>query len=294
MYRAKSAGRDGEEVASSAVRADASARADVERALTGAIERGEIHLHWQPIVSLQTGRVLRAEALMRWEHPVLGSVSPGEFIPLAEDSGAIIALGRFAIDRACAQWAHWRAELGEGSPAIAVNLSPRQLRDPQLLEQVAWALNDHRMPQGALTVEITEGALLDPTPATIATLAGLRALGCPIELDDFGTGFSSLSSLAELRVDGLKIDRSFVSGHSGQGRAATIAQAVLAMASALGIRATAEGVEMPEQLAWLRSRGCLEAQGYLFSRPLAAAELTGLLGAPVTLPAVSSAAASAP
>ncbi|MCW2990770.1 MAG: diguanylate cyclase/phosphodiesterase with sensor [Solirubrobacterales bacterium] len=294
MYRAKAAGRDAEELASAALREGASARAQLERALSGALERKEIHLHWQPIVSAETGRVLRVEALMRWIHPGLGHVSPLEFIPLAEDNGSIVQLGRWALDRACAQWAQWRAELGDSAPAIAVNLSPRQLRDNQLLEQVAWLISEHAMPKDALTVEITEGALLDATPATIQTLSGLRRLGCSIELDDFGTGFSSLSSLAEFNVDGLKIDRSFISGHTRDGRAAAIAQAVLAMAAALGMRATAEGVETLEQLEWLRSRGCPEAQGYLFSRPLDAEAITELLAAAAPLLPLEPAAASAP
>jgi EAL domain-containing protein (putative c-di-GMP-specific phosphodiesterase class I) len=135
------------------------------------------------------------------------------------------------------------------------------------------------MPRGALTVEITEGALLDATPPMIQALSSLRSLGCLIELDDFGTGYSSLSSLAEFNVDGLKIDRSFVSGRSRATRGAAIAEAVLAMAAALGMRATAEGVETESQLRWLRSHGCPEAQGYLFSRPVPAPELTSLLAA---------------
>jgi diguanylate cyclase (GGDEF)-like protein len=293
MYRAKAAGRDAQEVASDAIRAGASARAQLERALSGALERDEIHLSWQPIVATDTGRVLRVEALMRWVHPGLGHVSPSEFIPLAEDNGSIVQLGRWALDSACAQWAQWRKLLGASTPSIAVNLSPRQLRDSRLLEQVAALLARHQMPDGALSVEITEGALLDASPVTIQTLSGLRRLGCTIELDDFGTGFSSLSSLAEFNVDGLKIDRSFVSGRSRDGRAAAIAQAVLAMATALGMRATAEGVETAEQLSWVRSRGCPEAQGYLFSRPLEAAAITELLVAGTPLLPGQPAAASA-
>ncbi|MFL5845196.1 MAG: putative bifunctional diguanylate cyclase/phosphodiesterase [Solirubrobacteraceae bacterium] len=277
MYRAKAAGRDGEEVASDDIRDGASARAQLERALGGALDRDEITLHWQPIVASDTGRVLRVEALMRWEHPSLGPVSPLEFIPLAEDNGSIVTMGRWALETACAQWACWREAIGDGAPAIAVNLSPRQLRDGELLDRVQGMLASHAMPPGALSVEITEGALLDASPVTIQTLSGLRRMGCSIELDDFGTGFSSLSSLAEFNVDGLKIDRSFISGRSRDGRGAAIAQAVLAMATALGMRATAEGVETFEQLSWLRARGCPEAQGYLFSRPLPAARLTTLL-----------------
>ena len=280
MYRAKTAGRDSEEIASEAMRAGASARAQLERALNGAMDRGEIHLCWQPIVSVETGQVLRAEALMRWEHPGLGHVSPLEFISLAEDNGSIVPLGRWALEEACQQWAAWHGRYGDRAPGIAVNLSPRQLKDSRLRDQVATLLLRHRMPRGALTVEITEGVLLEAGPSTVQTLAALRELGCSIELDDFGTGFSSLSSLEDFHVDGLKIDRRFVGGRGRDNRAGAIAEAVLAMAHALGIRATAEGVETPEQLEWLRSRGCPEAQGYLFSRPVPAAELAPLLATP--------------
>jgi diguanylate cyclase (GGDEF)-like protein len=286
MYRAKDAGRDSEELASDAMRAGASARAQLVRALSGALDRGEIHVNWQPIVSVETGQVLRAEALMRWEHPGLGHVSPLEFIPLAEENGSIVPLGRWVLEHACEQWAAWRAEYGDRAPGVAVNLSPRQLKDARLRDQIETLLLRHRMPPGALTVEITETVLLEAGPQTVQTLAALRELGCSIELDDFGTGFSSLSTLEAFHVDGLKIDRSFVGGRKRDDRAAAIAEAVLAMAQALGIRATAEGVETTDQLEWLRARGCPEAQGYLFSRPVTAAALTPMLSAP--------AAASAP
>jgi diguanylate cyclase (GGDEF)-like protein len=293
MYRAKAGGRDAEQVASAELRAGASSRAEVERALSGALEREEIALHWQPVVGVVSGRVLRAEGLMRWFHPELGPVPPLEFIPLAEDNGSIVELGRWALSEAGRQWAAWHEQLGDDAPGVAVNLSPRQLRDGGLRDFVAALLTTHRMPRGALTVEITEGALLEASPASIQTLAGLRRLGCPVELDDFGTGFSSLSSLADFNVDGLKIDRRFVSGGL-QGRDAAIAEAVLAMANALGLCVTAEGVETEEQLEWLRARGCPQAQGFLFSRPVPAAELTALLARPLPAREAAPAAASKP
>ena len=243
MYRAKDTGRDAQQVASPALRADASERTRLALALDGSLERGEIRLVWQPVVSVPTGETVRVEALMRWEHPGLGHVAPSDFIPIAEDNGAIVPLGRWALEEACAQWARWRAALGPATPGIAVNLSPRQLRDVGLRSQIQTLITRHAMPRGALTVEITEGSLLDATPASIRTLARLRELGCSIELDDFGTGFSSLSSLEKFHVDGLKIDRSFISGRATNARAGAIAEAVLAMALALGLRATAEGVE---------------------------------------------------
>ena len=296
MYRAKDAGRDGEAVVSEAMRAGASARAELEGALGGALERGEIRMHWQPIVSTVTGEIVRAEALMRWVHPGLGYVSPLEFIPLAEETGSIVELGRWALEEACAQWEHWRRRFGPASPGVAVNLSPRQLKDGGLTDHVAALLRRHRMPAGSLTVEITEGVLLDANPTTVLTLGRLRAHGCTIDLDDFGTGYSSLSSLEDFSVDGLKIDRRFVSGRKRDSRAGAIAEAVLAMASALGLRATAEGVETPEQLEWLRSRGCHEAQGFLFARPQPAEAFEALLLRPAADGPVpgAPAAASAP
>jgi EAL domain-containing protein (putative c-di-GMP-specific phosphodiesterase class I) len=161
----------------------------------------------------------------------------------------------------------WRDEYGPTAPAVAVNLSPRQLRDPDLSDFVAGLTSRHRMPPRALCVEITEGALLEAGPATEQALARLSALGVELDLDDFGTGYSSLSSLERFHVDGLKIDRTFVAGRSRNARAGAIVEAMLGMAHGLGVRATAEGVETPEQLDWIRGLGCQEAQGFLFAKP---------------------------
>jgi len=267
MYRAKEGGRDAERLASAAMRAGASARASLERALTGAMDRDEIRLHWQPIVSMASGYTQRAEALLRWDNPDLGSVSPMEFIPVAEETGLIVELGRWALAQACAQAAGWRAAHGERAPAVAVNLSPRQLRDPAIVGEVERLLAHHGLPRGAVWAEITEGALLDGGPVTAQVLEGLQTLGVSVELDDFGTGYSSLSSLERFRVDGLKIDRSFVSGEQRDGRGRAVVEALLMMARALGVRVTAEGIETAEQLAWLRQLGCDFGQGYLFARP---------------------------
>ena len=278
MYRAKDAGRDAEELASPAMRAGASARAQLERALGGALAREEIELYWQPIVAVADARAVRFEALCRWNHPGLGWVSPLEFIPIAEDTGFIVELGRWVLERACAQWAHWRELHGTDSPGVAVNLSPRQLNDPYLLELVAGLTARHRMPPGSLCAEITESALLDAGRSTEQALAGLRSLGVEIELDDFGTGFSSLSSLERFHFDGLKIDRSFVTGRQRDARAGEITEALLAMARTLGLRAVAEGVETAEQLAWLTGAGCELAQGYYFARPQPAAGIDAMIG----------------
>ena len=277
MYRAKDAGRDCAELASPSMRAGASARAQLERALDGALERDEMRIYWQPIVSLTDGRIVRLEALSRWVHPGLGWVSPLEFIPIAEETGFIVGLGRWVLEQACAQWEQWHEQHGPDTPGIAVNLSPRQLNDPELHELVAGLLARHRMPPGTLCVEITEGVLLEAGPATEHALAGLRSLGVELDLDDFGTGFSSLSSLERFHVDGLKIDRAFVAGRERDPRSGAIVEAVLLMARALGVRATAEGVETTEQLTWLTKVGCEHAQGFHFARPQPAAEVEALL-----------------
>ncbi|HVW17104.1 MAG TPA: sensor domain-containing phosphodiesterase [Solirubrobacteraceae bacterium] len=278
MYRAKQASRDAVQLADVVLRAGASARARLERALHGALGREEIEVHWQPIVDLASGLPVRVEALLRWSHPGLGRVPPAEFIPLAEETGAILSIGAWVIDRACEQAAAWRESLAGGAPSVAINLSPHQLRSPTLVEDLARAIDRHGLAPGSVTAEITEGVLLDAGPATVEALAALRGLGVTIELDDFGTGYSSLSSLERFRVDGLKIDRSFVSGRERKSRAGAVVEAVLHMARALGVRVTAEGVETPEQLAWLRELGCEEGQGYLFARPAPAERIAPLLG----------------
>ncbi len=279
MYRAKQAGRNSEQVASASMRAGATARARLERALDGALEREEIRLYWQPIVAMATGEVIRVEALMRWDHPGLGWVSPIEFIPLAEETGFIVDLGRWAMAEACGQAAQWRTEHGAAAPGIAVNLSPRQLRDPLLLDLVGDLLTRHQLPAGMVCAEITEGVLLDGTAGTKQVLESLRELGVHLDLDDFGTGYSSLSSLEQFAVDGLKIDRRFVAGRDRDARAGAIVEALLVMARALGLRATAEGVETVAQRDWLASLDCDLAQGFLFARPQPADQVERLFGA---------------
>jgi diguanylate cyclase (GGDEF)-like protein len=267
MYRAKRRGRGASELASPALRAGASARARVERTLRGAIEREEIHVFYQPIVDLRTGRVERAEALLRWEHPSLGWISPLEFIPLAEESGQIIELGRHVLATACRQHAVWRERLGEDAPGVSVNLSPRQLRDPDLVEVAGGMLARDRIAPGAVAFEITESVLLDGDPETRRTLQALRALGAPLQLDDFGTGYSSLGYLRDFPVDGIKIDRAFVGQLHSDPADRAIVEAVVLMARALHLHVVAEGVERTEQRTLLEGLGISLVQGFLFSRP---------------------------
>jgi diguanylate cyclase (GGDEF)-like protein len=277
MYRAKRRGRGASEIASPALRAGASARARVERTLRGAIARGEIHVFYQPIVDLVTGRVERAEALLRWEHPNLGWISPMEFIPVAEESGQIIELGRYVLAAACRQHAAWRDRLGDDAPGVSVNLSPRQLRDPDLVEVAGGMLARHRIAPGAVAFEITESVLLDGDPETRRTLQALRGLGAPLQLDDFGTGYSSLGYLRDFPVDGIKIDRAFVGQLHSDPADRAIVEAVVLMARALHLHVVAEGVERDEQRTLLEALGITLVQGFLFSRPGPATAIDELL-----------------
>ena len=249
-------------------------------ALQGALQRGEFELHYQPQVRPQDGRVLGVEALLRWRHPVWGMVSPAQFIPLAEESGLIHALGRWVLETACLQARRWSA----GGPlTVAVNFSPLQITAPDILAQVEHALQASGLPGAQLEIEITEGLLLDGGSHVEAVMGGLKALGVQLVLDDFGTGYASLGYLQRLPLDVLKIDRSFVQGVVDQPRQRAITEAVIAVGRALGLRLVAEGVETLPQLQWLQARGCELAQGYLYSRPLPAATLDSLLFARRTL-----------
>jgi diguanylate cyclase (GGDEF)-like protein len=277
MYRAKRRGSGASELASPAMRAGASARARVERTLRGAIDRDEIHVFYQPIVDLTTGRIQRAEALLRWEHPTLGWISPMEFIPLAEESGQIVDLGRHVLAVACSQQAMWRDRYGDEAPDVAVNLSPRQLRDPDLVEVVGGMLARDRIRPGAVAFEITESVLLDGDPGTRRTLEALRGLGAPLQLDDFGTGYSSLGYLRDFPVDGIKIDRAFVGQLHSDRADRAIVEAVVLMARALGLHVVAEGVERTEQRLLLEALGISLAQGFLFARPGPASALDDML-----------------
>ncbi|HEX2940713.1 MAG TPA: GGDEF domain-containing phosphodiesterase, partial [Rhodopila sp.] len=241
--------------------------------LRTALDRGELELHYQPLVALRSGMVTCVEALTRWRHPVRGWVLPADFIPVAEETGLIAPIGEWALRAACQEAVTW------AQPArVAVNLSPVQFRAPGLVPAVASALADSGLEPGRLELEITESVLLDDNDTNLAILHQLRGLGVRIVLDDFGTGFSSLSYLLRFPFDKIKIDRSFVVGLPGQDQSFAIVCAIISMGRSLGISIAAEGVETAEQLEVLRGRGCNEAQGYLFSRPVPAAEVPALLG----------------
>jgi predicted signal transduction protein with EAL and GGDEF domain len=252
-------------------------RLAVERELHHALERQELQLLYQPKVSMRDGRICGAEALVRWQHPLRGKLGPAAFIDVAEETGLILPLGAWVLGEAIRQMAAWRRA---GLPAlpVAVNVSSFQLRRPGLAETVRSALREQGMDGGQLCLELTESAIMDSGASVAATLAAIKQLGVRLALDDFGTGYSSLSYLRRFPLDELKIDRSFIAECAGgQGSAAVITRAVIAMAHGLGLRVVAEGIETEAQLDFLRQQRCDQFQGYLYSPPISAAEFEALL-----------------
>ena len=236
----------------------------------------QLHLHYQPQIDIASGKFIGVEALLRWQHPELGRVSPERFVAIAERSVLIGSLGERVLEEACSQWARWQA-VGLGSLRMAVNVSPRQFALGDVCEKVEHALRTASMPPEALEVELTESCMIEAPEEVIATLQRLRKLGVRVAMDDFGTGHSSLGALLELPIDTLKIDRSFVSGLMPDAPKGRIVQTVLTLAKTLGLEAVGEGVETEEELAFLNACGCDLAQGYLMSRPLSAEDVTALL-----------------
>jgi diguanylate cyclase (GGDEF)-like protein len=269
MYRAKERGRARIELFDAAMRLRMFDRLETEHALRTALARHELRLVYQPIVCLDDGRVVAAEALVRWDHPVRGLISPSEFIPVAEESGLVLPLGRYVLNEACHQLARWRAA-GRSELRVTVNLSARQFSDPDLLAVVAAALEAAGLPGDALWLEITESVLMEEAESTAETLRALKGLGVHLSVDDFGTGYSSLSYLKRFPVDLLKIDRSFVDGLGTEAEDSAIVNAIISLARALRLGVVAEGVEHPAQLVELHRLGCTAVQGFLLAPPLPA------------------------
>lgn len=244
-------------------------RLRMQNLLSQALARRELELHYQPKIAALTGEISGAEALVRWRHPELGLVSPAEFIPLAEKTGLIVEIGEWVLLEACRQLKSWQSSL-PGDFSIAVNVSPRQFSDPDMLGKFRHILTQTGINPAQVELEITEGALMHNPAHAIEALEALRAFGTKVSIDDFGTGYSSLSYLKHLPVDALKIDRSFVSGLPENKSDHTLVSAVVAIATDLGLRVTAEGVETEAQYHTLQSIGCGEMQGYYFSRPVPA------------------------
>jgi len=277
MYQAKAHGKNCYRMFEPAMYSASVARLELEGDLRRAVERGgQFLLHYQPVVSLGTSQVVSLEALVRWQHPTRGLVQPDDFVPLAEESGLIVDIGRWVLREACRQTRTWQT-IHSRDINIAVNLSARQLNDPDLPGDVASALADSGLAPASLTLEITETVLMRDPAAAVATLHRLRASGVRLAIDDFGTGYSSLSSLQNLPVDTLKIDKAFIDGISTGSEGAGLVEAIVRLASTLALETVAEGVERSDQLESLQALGCQQIQGFYFSRPLPAADVEPFL-----------------
>jgi diguanylate cyclase (GGDEF)-like protein len=279
MSRAKDAGRDSVAMFDTSMRERVAERLTLERELRHALERGELEVHYQPKLRLSDLKVTGMEALLRWNHPTRGQVRPDLFIPIAEDTGMIDEIGMWVLDQACGELVRQRSELRQPDlMSVSVNLSVRQMRADSLVDNVARTLLQHGLPGNALCLELTESMFMENLEGLRRQLDALRACGVKISIDDFGTGYSSLAYLRSLAVDEVKIDRAFVRDLDSEGNSGTsVVAAVVAIASSMGITTVAEGVETDEQVETLRNLGCTEVQGFLFSRPVAASEVTGVM-----------------
>ncbi len=279
MYHAKEAGRNNFQFFTAAMNASATERILLEGHLRRAIEKGEFVLHYQPQIDVASGRPCGVEALVRWQHPERGLLSPLKFVPIAEETGLIVQLGEWVLDTALGELARWRTA-GLDGIRMAVNLSAHQLRDPQLVPRIASLLALHGLRGGDLELEITESVAMKNPQATTRLLTHLRELGIELAIDDFGTGYSSLSYLKQLPLDRLKLDRSFVMDIEHDPNDAAISAATISLAHSLGLSVVAEGVETASQYDFLKGLDCDVVQGYFFSRPLPAAEVEAFLRRP--------------
>jgi EAL domain-containing protein (putative c-di-GMP-specific phosphodiesterase class I) len=292
MYQAKTTGRNRSVVYDPAMRAMAMDRLQLESDLTGALARDEFVLHYQPVIELATDRLVGFEALLRWEHPTRGTVMPDRFIPLAEENGMIIPIGRWVLRDACNTAAAWLRR-HDGNFTMAVNLSARQLASPELLDDVQQALVDSGLAAARLVLEMTETSLVQDAPLAAARLHELRALGVRLAIDDFGNGSTTLAYLGEFPVDILKIDRSFIRGMTDNPEGRILVQAILDLARALKLDTVAEGIELQEQRTELLTSGCASGQGFFFAEPVTPDGIAGLLDG-VELPGSGAARAQRP
>ena len=280
MFRAKERGRARFEVFDGAMHSAAMQRLRLESDLRRALERGQLSVHYQPIIAVPTGRITAVEALLRWQHPERGMISPAEFIPVAEQTGMIVEIGGWVLEQACGQLVRWRAAHGSDAPeAVCVNLSVKQLAHAGLLSQVNDALRSSGLEPGRLELEITESAMIENVDAAVQAVTALKALGPRVLIDDFGTGYSSLSYLARLGPQAIKVDRAFVMHITGDAGSLALVRGIIALIHGLSLQAIAEGVETPEQLEALRELGCDLIQGFLISRPVPPDALDDLLRA---------------
>ena len=280
MYKVKRSGKNGLRFFSPDTDATVERRGELERELRNAIKLRQFHLEYQPIVDLGTGLTAKYEALLRWNHPTMGEISPAEFVPVAEESGAIVGIGSWVLEEACRQLAAWRSD-GLPDVRVSVNVSPLQFMQPTFFGTVARALQAQGVPADALELELTESVVVNRVEDVRGTLAGLRGMGVTIAIDDFGTGYSSLAYLRDLPLDAVKIDRGFVRD-LGRPREApqfalALVEAILSLAQHLDLTIIAEGVETEAQRSLLAGLGCHQAQGYLFARPMSADDVAAIL-----------------
>jgi EAL domain-containing protein (putative c-di-GMP-specific phosphodiesterase class I) len=248
----------------------------MEGELHRALERDELLLHYQPKVSLETGRITSVEALLRWQHPERGLVPPGDFMALLEETGLIVRAGDWVLREACRQLKAWE-RAGLRAVPVAINLSARQFLSPDLAQSIRSVLEEHEVSAERLEIELTESSVMSNPEDAVRTLEYLEAMGLRIAIDDFGTGYSSLGYLKRFPIRALKVDRSFVRDVTSDPDDAAITQAVISMAHSLELQVVAEGVETEAQLAFLIQYGCDEVQGFLFSRPIPGAECGALI-----------------
>jgi diguanylate cyclase (GGDEF)-like protein len=281
MYQAKENGRQSFQFFKPAMNARAVERQSIEEGLRRALDRQEFTLHYQPKVNIKTGAISGAEALIRWTHPTRGSISPAQFIPIAEDCGLILPIGRWVLRQATMQAQAW-VDAGLHPTTMAVNVSAMEFRDDDFLKGLFIVLDESRLNPRALELELTESVLMKRVASTALILQTLRKSGVRVAIDDFGTGYSSLSYLRKFPIDTLKIDQSFVGQIASGDDGAAIVTAVIGMAQSLKLRVVAEGVETFEELAFLHAHHCEEAQGYYFSRPVPAEQFAKLLEAGIS------------
>jgi diguanylate cyclase (GGDEF)-like protein/PAS domain S-box-containing protein len=281
MYRAKHSGKARYAVFEETMNARALERLELEHGLRRAVERNEFVVHYQPEVALATGKVVGFEALVRWDHPERGLLPPEQFVPLAEETGLIVPIGEVVLEEACRQAKEWHQQRPSDPPAMCVNLSARQFREPGLADTVARIIDEAKLDPRHLFLEITESTVMSDASATAATLEELHNLGVRAIIDDFGTGYSSLSYLERFPVDYVKIDRSFVGGIGKHSRAETLGSAIISLAHTLGLKVIAEGVETEEQFDHLRELGCDLAQGHFFASPLSGKAASALFEIPL-------------
>ncbi|WP_421121942.1 putative bifunctional diguanylate cyclase/phosphodiesterase [Aquihabitans daechungensis] len=278
MYLAKDRGKNRYAVFEAHMHTSVFERLELKADLVRAIDDGQLRCHYQPIVSLQTGRITGVEALVRWDHPTRGLLFPDAFIPLAEDTGLIVPLGRWVMREACQQLRAWQLRLPASSTmSMSINLSVRQLMHEQIIRDVREAVDDAGLDPSTVTMEITETTLMHDTEMTRERLAELREIGVSLAVDDFGTGYSSLQYVQRFPIDIIKIDRSFVTGLGTNPGDGAVVQSMIELSQRLGVHTVAEGIDRPEQVTLLQSLGADLGQGYLFSKPVVADQITALL-----------------